>query len=86
MFSMKPATASTASEARRSRTPTAAATSSTAAASTCSGGDWTPRHLTVVEFEDADNLRAMFESEELAEIRKMVAGAIEGTLIAVDGV
>lgn len=49
-------------------------------------GDWTPRRLTVVEFEDADNLQAMLESEELAEIRKMVAGAIEGTLIVVEGV
>lgn len=48
-------------------------------------GDWTPRRLTVVEFEDADSVQAMFDSDEFAELRQLAAGAIEGTLILVEG-
>ncbi|MXV91806.1 MAG: DUF1330 domain-containing protein [Acidimicrobiia bacterium] len=49
-------------------------------------GDWTPRRLTVVEFDDADSVQAMFASDEFAELRELAAGAVEGTLILVDGV
>lgn len=49
-------------------------------------GDWTPRRLTVIEFEDNDSVQAMFESDEFAELRGLVASAIEGDLIVAEGV
>ena len=49
-------------------------------------GDWRPRRLVVVEFDDDDSMQAMFASDEFAELRELADGAIEGTLILVDGV
>lgn len=49
-------------------------------------GDWTPRRLTVVEFDDADSVQAMFDSDEFGELRALAAGTIEGTLLVVEGV
>ncbi len=49
-------------------------------------GDWRPRRLTVIEFEDAESVQAMVASDEFAELRKLAAGTIEGNLLIVDGV
>ena len=49
-------------------------------------GDWTPRRLSVIEFDDADSVQAMFGSDEFAALRELAAGTIEGSLILVDGI
>lgn len=49
-------------------------------------GDWDPQRLVVVEFEDAESVQAMFDSDEFAELRELLSGAIEGTLIVADGI
>ena len=49
-------------------------------------GDWTPRRLTIVEFDDAASVEAMFASDEFALLRELAAGAVEGTLLQVEGV
>ena len=49
-------------------------------------GDWTPRRLIIVEFEELSDLRAMLDSDEFARLRELAAGAIDGDLVFVDGI
>ena len=49
-------------------------------------GDWKPRRLIIVEFEELDNLRAMLDSDEFARLRELAADAIDGDLVFVDGI
>ncbi len=49
-------------------------------------GDWTPRRLIIVEFEEMDDLRAMLNSDEFARLRELAADAIDGDLVFVDGI
>ncbi|MCY3662574.1 MAG: DUF1330 domain-containing protein [bacterium] len=49
-------------------------------------GDWRPRRLILVEFDSADDIEAMFASDEFVNLRELASGAIEGTLIQVEGV
>ncbi len=47
-------------------------------------GDWTPQRLTIIEFDDAGSVEAMFESDEFARLRELAAGTVQGTLVRVD--
>ena len=49
-------------------------------------GDWTPRRLTIVEFDDTASVATMFASDEFAMLRELAAGTVEGTLVQVEGV
>lgn len=49
-------------------------------------GDWKPRRLIIVEFEEMDDLRAMLDSDEFARLRELAAGVIDGDLVFVDGI
>ena len=49
-------------------------------------GDWMPRRLVIVEFEEMDDLRAMLNSDEFARLRELATDAIDGDLVFVDGI
>ncbi len=49
-------------------------------------GDWKPRRMIIVEFEEMADLRAMLDSDEFARLRELAAGAIYGDLVFVDGI
>ena len=49
-------------------------------------GDWSPRRLTIIEFEDGDRVDALFASDEFANLRQIAKGTVERTLVRVDGV
>ena len=48
-------------------------------------GDWAPRQVTIIEFDDASSMEAMFESDDFARLRELAAGFVEGNLVRVDG-
>ncbi|MDE0654718.1 MAG: DUF1330 domain-containing protein [bacterium] len=48
-------------------------------------GEWAPRHVSIIEFDDADSLETMFESDDFARLRELAAGFVEGNLVRVDG-
>lgn len=47
-------------------------------------GEWTPRQVTIIEFDDASSVEAMFESDDFARLRELASGTIEGCLVRVD--
>ncbi len=47
-------------------------------------GEWTPRQITIIEFDDAGSVDAMFESDDFARLRELAAGTVEGCLVRVD--
>lgn len=47
-------------------------------------GEWTPRQVTIIEFDDAGSVAAMFESDDFERLRELASGTIEGCLVHVD--
>ncbi|MCE2532372.1 MAG: DUF1330 domain-containing protein [Acidimicrobiia bacterium] len=47
-------------------------------------GDWSPQRLTLIQFDDADSVEAMFDSDEFARLRELAAGTVQGNLVRVD--
>ena len=47
-------------------------------------GEWTPRHVTIIEFDEADSVETMFESDDFARLRELAEGIVEGCLVRVD--
>lgn len=47
-------------------------------------GEWTPRQISIIEFDEADSMEAMFESDDFAMLRELAAGIVEGCLVRVD--
>ena len=46
-------------------------------------GDWTPRQVTIIEFDDASSVQTMFESDDFARLRELAEGTVEGCLVRV---
>jgi uncharacterized protein (DUF1330 family) len=49
-------------------------------------GDWHPKRLVVLEFEDLDTARRWYESEDYQEAKKLREGAANLNMVAVEGV
>jgi len=49
-------------------------------------GDWHPKRLVVLEFEDLEAARRFYESEEYQEVKKLREGAASLNMVAVEGV
>jgi uncharacterized protein (DUF1330 family) len=49
-------------------------------------GDWHPKRLVVLEFEDLDTARRWYESENYQEAKKLREGAANLNMVAVEGV
>lgn len=49
-------------------------------------GNWTPKHIVVVEFPSLERVRAWYRSPEYAEALKVRRHALDRRLIFVDGV
>ena len=49
-------------------------------------GDWHPKRLVVLEFEDLDTARRWYESENYQEAKKLRDGAANLNMVAVEGV
>lgn len=47
-------------------------------------GEWTPRQVTIIEFDEGDSVEAMFESDDFARLRELAEGIVEGCLVRVD--
>ena len=49
-------------------------------------GEWKPKRLVVLEFEDLEAAKRFYESEEYQEVKKLRAGAADLNMVAVEGV
>ena len=49
-------------------------------------GDWQPKRLVLLEFEDLEAAKAWYESEEYVEARALREGAANLNMVAVQGV
>ena len=49
-------------------------------------GDWHPKRLVVLEFEDLDTARRWYASENYQEAKKLRDGAAHLNMVAVEGV
>jgi uncharacterized protein (DUF1330 family) len=49
-------------------------------------GDWEPRRLVVLEFEDLDAVKRWYDSPEYQEAKKLREGAANLRMVAVQGV
>jgi uncharacterized protein (DUF1330 family) len=49
-------------------------------------GDWSPKRLVVVEFDDLETARRFYESPEYQEAIKLREGAASLNMVAVEGV
>ena len=49
-------------------------------------GDWHPKRLVVLEFEDLEAAKRFYESEEYQEVKKLREGAASLNMVAVEGV
>jgi len=49
-------------------------------------GDWHPKRLVVLEFDDLDAARRWYESENYQEAKKLREGAANLNMVAVEGV
>jgi uncharacterized protein (DUF1330 family) len=48
-------------------------------------GDWSPKRLVVVEFEDLEAAKRFYESEEYQAAKKLREGAASLNMVAVEG-
>jgi uncharacterized protein (DUF1330 family) len=48
-------------------------------------GDWRPKRLVLLEFEDVDAARRWYESAEYREVRRLREGAASLHMVAVEG-
>jgi uncharacterized protein (DUF1330 family) len=49
-------------------------------------GDWTPKRLVVVEFEDLEAAKRFYESPAYQEAKKLREGAASLKMVAVEGI
>jgi uncharacterized protein (DUF1330 family) len=49
-------------------------------------GDWQPKRLVVLEFEDLEAAKRFYESEEYQKVKKLREGAASLNMVAVEGV
>jgi uncharacterized protein (DUF1330 family) len=49
-------------------------------------GDWQPKRLVVLEFEDLEAVKRFYESEEYQKVKKLREGAASLNMVAVEGV
>ena len=49
-------------------------------------GDWQPKRVVILEFDDLAAARRWYESPEYREVKKLREGAARLSLVAVDGV
>ena len=49
-------------------------------------GDWSPKRLVVVEFDDLEAARRFFDSPEYQAARKLREGAASLNMVAVEGI
>jgi uncharacterized protein (DUF1330 family) len=49
-------------------------------------GDWQPKRLVVLEFDDLEAAKRFYESEEYQEVKKLREGAASLNMVAVEGV
>lgn len=49
-------------------------------------GDWQPKRMVIIEFPSMDDLKAWYESEEYAPLKKIRQGVTISNIVAVDGV
>jgi uncharacterized protein (DUF1330 family) len=49
-------------------------------------GEWQPKRLVVLEFEDLEAAKRFYESEEYQEVKKLRDGAASLNMVAVEGV
>jgi uncharacterized protein (DUF1330 family) len=49
-------------------------------------GDWTPKRLVVLEFEDLEAAKRFYESEEYEAAKQLREGAATFRMVAVEGV
>jgi len=49
-------------------------------------GDWAPKRLVVVEFDDLESAKRFYESPEYQEAMKLREGAASLNMVAVEGV
>jgi uncharacterized protein (DUF1330 family) len=49
-------------------------------------GEWQPKRLVVLEFEDLEAAKRFYESEEYQEVKKLRDGAANLNMVAVEGV
>ena len=48
-------------------------------------GDWNPKRVVILQFEDLAAAKRWYESPEYAEVRKLREGAANMNLVAVEG-
>ncbi len=48
-------------------------------------GDWEPRRLVIIEFEDPQRLRAWYDSPEYAPLKRLRQEIADTRLVAVEG-
>ena len=49
-------------------------------------GDWHPKRVVILQFEDLAAAKRWYESPEYAEVRKLREGAANMNLVAVEGI
>jgi uncharacterized protein (DUF1330 family) len=49
-------------------------------------GEWRPKRLVVLEFENLEAAKRLYESEEYQEVKKLRDGAANLNMVAVEGV
>jgi uncharacterized protein (DUF1330 family) len=49
-------------------------------------GNWHPKRLVVLEFEDLEAAKRFYESEEYQKVKKLREGAASVNMVAVEGV
>jgi uncharacterized protein (DUF1330 family) len=49
-------------------------------------GEWQPKRLVVLEFDDLEAAKRFYESEEYQEVKKLRDGAANLNMVAVEGV
>jgi len=49
-------------------------------------GEWQPKRLVVLEFDDLEAAKRFYESEEYQEVKKLRDGAASLNMVAVEGV